>query len=423
MEQGQEKIGYREILTQREYCKIILANVVNRFGDSIDSITFTWLVYAITGSAAWSAVIYAFNMLPTIVVQPFAGAFVERRNKKTLMILGDIFRGIVVVMLAVVFLLEKASPWMLAVFTISISTAEAFCLPAVAAMVPIVLEKKYYEFGTSLNAVSGRIAELIGMAAAGVIIGCFGVETAILVDAATFFGSALIKTSLRVQEKEKTKKQKEHAANQYLSILREGLTYVAGKKPIRNICLVAFLINAMLIPVNSFLSPLVVDVLKGDSGLLSAIGVAMTVGMGIAGFCFPYLAKRMNASRLIVISGLGTSVCEAGLTAGSHFTEHTAVLYTVTMLAAFGTGWFIDLLSLAACVQFMKGVEQSYMARASALMNAGGALAMPLTAVIVSMLVKFVSVRVIIIASGVICGIIFVIVWAAKMPLEVTDEE
>ena len=48
---------------------------------------------------------------------------------------------------------------------------------------------------------------------------------------------------------------------------------------------------------------------------------------------------------------------------------------------------------------------------------------MPLTAVIVSMLVKFVSVRVIIIASGVICGIIFVIVWAAKMPLEVTDEE
>ena len=347
----------------------------------------------------------------------------ERRNKKTLMILGDIFRGIVVVMLAVVFLLEKASPWMLAVFTISISTAEAFCLPAAAAMVPIVLEKKYYEFGASLNAVAGRIAELIGTAVAGVIIGCFGVETAILVDAATFFGSALIKTSLRVQEKENPPKQKEYAAKQYLSILREGLTYVAGKKPIRNICLVAFLINAMLVPVNSFLSPLVVDVLKGDSGLLSAIGVAMTVGMGMAGFCFPYLAKRMNASRLTVISGLGTSVCEAGLTAGSHFTEHTAALYAVTMLAAFGTGWFIDLLSSTACVQFMKGVEQSYMARASALMNAGGTLAMPFTAVIMSMLVKFVSVRVIIIASGVICGIIFVIVWAAKMPLEVTDEE
>ncbi len=45
-ENGCEKVGYREILRQKEYRKIILAGLINRFGDSIDAIAFTWRVSA-----------------------------------------------------------------------------------------------------------------------------------------------------------------------------------------------------------------------------------------------------------------------------------------------------------------------------------------------------------------------------------------
>ena len=51
-QETQEKVGYRDIMRQKEYMKIIVANLINRFGDSIDSIAFTWLVYAATGSVA-----------------------------------------------------------------------------------------------------------------------------------------------------------------------------------------------------------------------------------------------------------------------------------------------------------------------------------------------------------------------------------
>lgn len=63
-QETQEKVGYRDILRQKEYMKIIVANLINRFGDSIDQIAFTWLVYAATGSAAWTTLIYALNRLP-----------------------------------------------------------------------------------------------------------------------------------------------------------------------------------------------------------------------------------------------------------------------------------------------------------------------------------------------------------------------
>lgn len=45
-------------------------------------IAFTWLVYELTGSASWSAVMLGVNMIPNVIVQPFAGAVVERMEKK-----------------------------------------------------------------------------------------------------------------------------------------------------------------------------------------------------------------------------------------------------------------------------------------------------------------------------------------------------
>ena len=38
------------IWTEHEYLKIVAANMVNRFGDSVDAVAFGWLIYALTGS-------------------------------------------------------------------------------------------------------------------------------------------------------------------------------------------------------------------------------------------------------------------------------------------------------------------------------------------------------------------------------------
>ena len=75
-------ITYRELLKNREYVKLLFTNLIDRFGDSVDAIAFTWLTYQLTKSAAWSALIYGLNVLPNIVAQPFFGALVEKMDKK-----------------------------------------------------------------------------------------------------------------------------------------------------------------------------------------------------------------------------------------------------------------------------------------------------------------------------------------------------
>lgn len=199
-----EEIRYKDILKLKKYRKFMASNVVNRFGDSVDAIAFTWLVYAVTGSASWSAAIFALNQLPTVLLQPFAGAMVERMNKKKIMASADMIRGILIATVAYIYMTTgNVSPWLLAGMTLIISSVEAFSMPAGTAFVPMILEKKYYNYGLSLSATISRVMVLIGMACAGVIIAAGGIEAAMFVDTATFFISSVIIMSIKVNEDSK----------------------------------------------------------------------------------------------------------------------------------------------------------------------------------------------------------------------------
>lgn len=401
-----EKVGYKQIFKQKEYCKIIIANMINRFGDSIDSIAFTWLVYEITGSATWSAIIFALNMLPTIVLQPFTGVAVERRNKKSIMVLSDMVRGFIVIALAAAYMKGVINPWIMAAFTLTISSVEAFCLPASTAIIPLVLEEKYYEFGISLNSALITVLQLIGTAVAGIIIGVFGVETAIFIDAVTFFGSALLKMCLKVKE-DINKEVQSSGCKQYFSDLKEGFTYLRKKQVLVNFCILTFLVNAMMVPMNSFLAPLVSDVLGQGSELLSAIGTATVIGMFIGSAVFPYVSKKINIGNAIFIYGVGLSVSGGILPLGSIVKENMALVYAITIMAAVGIGFFASILNTIINVQFLKCVQQDYLARTQSLLGAGSAAAMPVTSVFLGIMVNYVSVKNIMIISGILSAVLF----------------
>lgn len=61
---------YSALRGEREYFKLLAANAVNRFGDSVDSIALSLLMYEVTGSASMMALLLAVNYLPTIILQP-----------------------------------------------------------------------------------------------------------------------------------------------------------------------------------------------------------------------------------------------------------------------------------------------------------------------------------------------------------------
>lgn len=419
METQNEKIGYRDILRQKEYMKLIGANLINRFGDSIDAIAFTWLVYAVTGSAAWTTLIFALNQLPTVLLQPFAGTLVEGMHKKRVMVVSDLIRGGIVALLAVLYVGNMVNPLILAVFTLIISSVEAFCLPASTAFIPKVLDKKYYAFGTSLNATASRALELVGIALGGILIAGLGVQTAMVIDSTTFLCSGIIIACIRARE-EKPKKTAVDL-NSYCTSMKEGFSYVKNKKVVLNFCILATFANAVFVPFNSLQSAMAVEIYGVGSELLSVFGFALIAGMGFGTIVFPYVLNKLQPRVTIAGAGMVLGIFYAVITLGrftyGNLLQSCILCGTVTFVCGVGA----SLVNETINVQFMKNVEEEYLARAASIMGSVGAAATPVMSFVVSAVLVKLSVSSIFIIFGIGCTAVFALTYLLRVQL--TEEK
>ena len=416
MEQKYVKIGYKDVFTQKEYLKHIVANSISRFGDSIDAIAFTWLVYAITGSAAWSAIVFAINQLPSVLIQPFVGPVIEGMNKKKVMIITDFIRGGIIIGLVILYLTEYLNPWVLLLFTFCNSTVEAFSMPAFTAVVPKIIEEKYYTYGTALSSTISTIVQLAGTAAGGVIIGVWGVEIAILIDGVSFFAAGLLRTFLRLDEKNLRKGKLEF--KEYFETLKEGAVYIKKQPVIYNFCLMAIITNAILVPINSLQTPLITEVMGQGSELLSVFSMAMFIGMLIGSVVFPLIMEKMQVRTVVVITGISIGSTFFLYTMGIYVQGNIVAIYLLTMIASVILGISTSMLSSVLNVQFMKVVSQEYLARVAAIFSAGACAATPIVSMLVSVVSTQLTVLQIFFISGILCVILFVMIGIVKVRLE-----
>ena len=394
------KIGYKDILKQKEYMKIITAALINRFGDSVDAIASAWIVYELTQKAYWSALIYALNLIPSVIITPLAGAFVEKKSKKKIMILTDLIRAICVAYIATAYLGGFLQGWHLIITTLVISTAEAFRGPSSSALTPLVLKQEYYEYGTSLSMSLSTIVEMVATGIAAGIIALIGTAGAIYVDMATFVLSALIISTLHVTEVSKL--ETSFQVRQYLTTLKEGFQYAIHLKSLLFLCLIAMFLNAILVPFNSMQAPFVKEVLSGDASVLSVLGVTMSVSSLLASISYPKISKKVSPRILMVSCGAAIGLFYIGMIAGKPLYMTKAGVYGVTASLFFVLGIVVGWVNSFASVQFMKIVDPQYLARCGALLTSLSMGVSPIASFVVSGVAHVASISIIYIACGVL---------------------
>lgn len=408
----ENKIGYRDIFRQTEYMKMMVAALINRFGDSIDAIASVWIVYEITGNAAWSAIMFGVNRIPSIVVTPLAGAWVEGRKKKTIMVVTDLIRAVCVAFVATGYLLGFLQAWMLLITTLIISTVEAFRGPANSALLPKVLEKKYFEYGMSLSATLGSIVELIGTAIAATIIALIGTSGAIYIDMATFIISAVI--IMFVNTKEQNLVKKKFDSKEYFVDLADGFSYVKKDDVLKVFLLLAVFLNAIMVPVNSLQAPLAGEILGGGAEILSIIGIAATVGMLFGSVTYPMMQKFMSDRAIWIVGGLGVTAFYILLPICKPLYTSKLLAYIFTAVFTFILGYTVALVNSHLNVFMVKRIQQDFLARIDGITTALSTASMPVASFLVSAIVAYASTSAIFIASGVFALIVTICMLFSK---------
>ncbi len=407
--------SYKDLKTEKEYWKLFVANTISRLGDSIDAIAYSWMAYEITNSASWLSIIMGVNAIPTILFQPLVGALVERINQKKLMVLTDLGRGLIVFLTALFLITGDLTAWILLIFTFLNSTLEAFRMPAGMAVYPKIISKEKYTLATSLNQSISQIAQIIGMAAAGFIIGLMGTGGAIMIDATTFIISGIILSFLNLKQSTSSEKM-ELSFKNYVIDLKEGLHYFKSHKLVLVICLLGSLMNVVVFPIGSFQAVYINDTLGLAAIALSVSSIAFSLGMALTSYLYPKMSKHIPRYKLFLGSWGVLMVLLIALSLnGPHFIP--TVIWIMLFLTFFLSGCSLALLNIAANVSFMEHVEENYLARIGGLFNSMVMLATPIASFFFALIAKFLNISQIFLLTG-ISGMILLIVMCFNQTLK-----
>ena len=179
---------FRDVFAVAEFRALWLAQLLSVAGDQLARVALTVLVYARTGSALLAAVTFVVSIIPTFIGGITLAWLADRYPRRSVMIVCDLIRCVLVLVMAIHGMPLAAMVALLFFVTL----AGAPFTSARAAIYPDVLDGDKFVVGTAVTLTTFQFAQVIGFAAGGAITGFLGVGTSLVIDAATFAGSALI---------------------------------------------------------------------------------------------------------------------------------------------------------------------------------------------------------------------------------------
>jgi MFS family permease len=179
---------FRDVFAVPEFRALWLAQILSVVGDQLARVALTVLVYDRTTSPLLAAVTYAASFVPSFVGGVTLSALADRNPRRAVMIVCDLARAAMVLVMAIPGVPIAA----LIVLLCTVTLVGAPFTSARAAVYPDVLPGDRYVLGTVVTLTTNQLAQVIGFAVGGTLVGLFGVGQSLVADAGTFAASALI---------------------------------------------------------------------------------------------------------------------------------------------------------------------------------------------------------------------------------------
>lgn len=300
--------GLLALLRYRNYALLWTGQLVSQVGDRFHWVAISLWVYAQTGSAlSVSYAIMALMVAPAFVGF-WAGALVDRLDRRRIMVAADLVRAGLVA--AIPWLMEHGIVWVyLDLFLIS--AASAFFRPAMFAAIPQSVPEGRLLQANAFFASMDSATEVFGPALAGLLVASVGYAMALYVDAATFVVSAVFVNALRLGQgpvggdpaTRPAAGSGVSAADRQAGILRsirEGLRYIRGDRV--QVALLAYLIGGFWVAgLSSLQTPLAKGVLGINDSQFGWFQSIWGIGFIAASLLLAWYGGRLPRGQAIVL--------------------------------------------------------------------------------------------------------------------------
>ncbi|MER6075504.1 MFS transporter [Streptomyces sp. NPDC001817] len=273
-------IDVRPLRTSPAFRRLLVGRTVSTLGGFMTMVTVMYQVWDMTRSTAWTGGVGLAQALPLVVFGLFAGAWVDRADRRRIFLTATVGQAACSVLLAVQGFTGRVPVAAVLALVAAQSAFGALGAPAAGVFVPRLLPRDQVAAGLALNQVTGQSMMLLGPALAGVLLGWLGIGTCYLLDALSFgvaFYGAFGLPALPPQGE---------PSRAGLHGVLDGLRFLAGHRVVRGALVTDLAATVLSFPVSLF--PLVNAERFGDDprtlGLfLSALAVGGVTATALSG--------------------------------------------------------------------------------------------------------------------------------------------
>lgn len=296
------------VLRQRNFGLLWFGGFVSMLGDFILFVGLPYEIYRLTGSTLATAGMVVAFLVPNILLGSIAGVFVDRWDRRRLMIVVNLLQSVTILPLLLV---PQFGIWIIYAVLITESSISQLFQPAQVALIPKILEGGREELITA-NATAGvgrHLSRLIGPLIGGVVVATGGLAAVTILDSVSFLVSAAMLGLIHVNARpQRAGDSLEHQAlsawGRLVTEWREGLRLVVHH-PILRAVLVFFSITSIGEGLTGALFVVwVVDALHSDATGWGLVLATQAIG-GVAGaVAIARLGSRIRPLSLLIWSGL-----------------------------------------------------------------------------------------------------------------------
>jgi len=261
-------------LRHRNFKLFFAGQSISVIGTWMTRLATIWLVYHLTHSALLLGVVSFAGQIVSFVLGPFAGVWVERLDRRKLLVWTQAAAAVQALAMAALVLAHVITLWEIIALTALQGVINAFDAPARQTfLMQMVEDRNDLSNAIAINSSMANGARLIGPAIAGLVIAGFGEGACFLVDGVSYFAVIASLLLMRIKPLDIER----NTANM-VEQMREGWDYIRSFRPIRTILLLFSLVSLMGYSWSVLLPIFAAQVLHGGAATLGWLMGASGVG-------------------------------------------------------------------------------------------------------------------------------------------------
>ncbi|MCL4540186.1 MAG: MFS transporter [Bacteroidetes bacterium] len=298
-----------------------ISQLISVTGTWMQNIALAWLVVTMTGSPVALGMTTALQFLPILLLSLFAGVFIDRWSKLTIILATQSVSAAQALLLWALVAAKAITLWEIYALSLLLGIVNAFDQPGRQAFVAEMVPDEDVGNAVALNSLLFNAARTVGPAVAGVTIAEFGVAPSFLINAVSYLA---IIFALLMMKKEELRTLKSKVQSTVREGIEEGVSFAMNEPLIASVLIVLIFVGMFGYNFSTILPLLAKFVLKGGPEIFGAVTAALGIGSMLGALL---VAGREKPTRKFIYAfALVFGLTEIGISLSRNYTLTIALL-------------------------------------------------------------------------------------------------